>query len=172
MRKKRMKKTEDEIGRQSTSLNFLRVRERKRKGIKRRYWGTFIMTRTTTGWLLWCNIRTFNRKRHRRQQTAAAARSLLLLTLPPVAVQSLACWFVCQAAVTSLLFFTFSILGGSLIPLDLFRVSLTRLEFQYFSIYRNLFVNWKNNETIFKKCLFKSNWTALILKSRRYHQLV
>ena len=150
MRKKRMKKTEDEIGRQSTSLNFLRVRERKRKGIKRRYWGTFIMTRTTTGWL-WCNIRTFNRKRHRRQQTAAAARSLLLLTLPPVAVQSLgclACWFVSGGRDVFIIFHFFYTRWQ--VPLDLFRVSLTRLEFQYFSIYRNLFVNWKNNETIFK----------------------
>ena len=34
MRKKRMKKTEDEIGRQSTSLNFLRVREKEKKRYK------------------------------------------------------------------------------------------------------------------------------------------
>lgn len=152
MRKKRMKKTEDEIGRQSTSLNFLRVRERKRKGIKRRYWGTFIMTRTTTGWL-WCNIRTFNRKRHRRQQTAAALVHFLLLTLPVALPRVLICVSGGRDVFYIFQFFN----TRRQLPLDLFRVSLTRLEFQYFSIYRNLFVNWKNNETIFKKCLFKSN---------------
>ena len=137
MRKKRMKKTEDEIGRQSTSLNFLRVRERKRKGIKRRYWGTFIMTRTTTGWL-WCNIRTFNRKRHRRQQTAAALVHFLLLTLPVALPRVLICMSGGRDVFYIFQFFLYSAAASAWFiscVADTFRIFL----FSYFL--KNLFVN-------------------------------
>ncbi len=152
MRKKRMKKTEDEICRQSTSLNFLRVREKEKKRYKEKVLGDIY--NDTHNYRL---VAVVQHQDFQQKETSSSAdcccssfTSFAHVTAGGGADCRASRVDLCVRRPWRLYYFSLFLYTRWQLPLDLFRVSLTRLEFQYFSIYRNLFVNWKNNETIFK----------------------